>query len=94
MVYKIPNPKKEKLKENTQKTLTIYDIKRMTADTEPYFFSPKTMKFFGQTLKDFSVSKRKDGKYDIVAPSYQDGKLMGYSKRIFNPKTRKLEIVS
>lgn len=89
MVYKIKNKKqKEKIK---QERLTIYDIKRRTAETSPYFFSSKTMKFFGQRLSDFSVYKRTDGKYDVVAPSYQNGKLMGYTKRVFNPKTNELE---
>jgi hypothetical protein len=90
MAYKV---KKKKIIEKKQKRLTIYDIKRLTSDTEPYFFSPKTMKFFGQRLSDYKVYKRKDGKYDIIAPSYWNGKLMGYTKRTFNPKTRRLELV-
>ena len=83
------NPKQEKL--------TIYDIKRKTAETSPYFFDAKTMKFFGQGMSDFSVYKRKDGKYDVVAPSYDIGwdkskRFMGYTRRIFNPKTNELEM--
>ena len=37
--------------------MTIYDIKRMSKEKAPYFFDRKSMKFFGQTLKDFSVKK-------------------------------------
>ena len=63
------------------KTPTIYDIKYDTLDKSPYFFSPKTLKFFGQTMKDFSVRKSPTGKVFILAPSYWCGKLMGYTFR-------------
>jgi hypothetical protein len=72
---------------------TIYDIKRLTEDTSPHFFTRKTMKFWGQTLKDFSVQKMDDGRYRISAP-YRDvhGKFTNkYTERYFNPKTNELE---
>lgn len=53
--------------------LTIYDIKRLTADTAPHFFDRDSMRFFNQTLKDFHVSKRPDGKYLIWAESRWHG---------------------
>lgn len=73
--------------------LTIYDIKRLTATTAPYFFSRKTMQLFGQTLKDFKVYKQPDGRYLITAPSYMNGRLVGHSERYFNPETNDLEFV-
>ena len=45
------------------KTMTIYDIKRMSEDKAPFFFARKTMKGFGQTLTDFSVRKLNEEKY-------------------------------
>lgn len=71
--------------------MTIYEIKQRTQETSPYYFSRDTLKFFGQTMRSFSVKKQKDGKYKISAPSYWNGKLMGYSERMFNPETNKLE---
>lgn len=88
MLYNVSKSKGNKPK---QERLTIYDIKRRTSEKQPYFFSHDTMKFFGQNLNSFSVYKRKDGKYDVVAPSYQNGKLMGYTRRVFDPKTNDLE---
>ena len=38
------------------KALTIYDIKRLTIETSPYYFSKDTLEFFGQTMKDFEVT--------------------------------------
>ena len=43
--------------------MTIYEIKELTKETAPYFFSKDTMKFFGQTLKDFRVKKQEDGRW-------------------------------
>lgn len=78
--------------------MTIYDIKRLTNQTSPYFFSRNTLKFFKQTLKDFRVYKQKDGKYLITAPMYRtndNGKLVYVSdtKRLFNPITNELELI-
>ncbi len=66
--------------------MTIYEIKRLTRDTEPYFFSKDTMKFFGQTLKDFKVKKQTDGRYRISAQSSNHETV-----RFFNPKNNQLE---
>ena len=68
------------------KKLTIYDIKRLTMETSPYFFSKDTMKFFGQTMRDFKVSLLNDGRYKISAPS-QDFETVRY----FNPENNQLE---
>ena len=71
--------------------MTIYEIKQRTAKTSPHFFGRDTLKFFGQRMKDFRVTKHDGGKYLISAPSYWDGKLMGYTQRLFNPNTNELE---
>ena len=73
--------------------LTIYDIKRLTAETSPYFFVPKTLKFFGQTMRSFSVKKQPDGRYLITAPMKDrtTGREMGTTKRYFNPTTNELQ---
>tara|TARA_Y100001972_G_scaffold25351_1_gene30814 strand:- start:530 stop:772 length:243 start_codon:yes stop_codon:yes gene_type:complete len=67
--------------------MTIYEIKRLTKETAPYFFSKDTMRFFGQTLKDFKVKKQIDGRYKITAK----GKYNTTTKRFFNPKNNELE---
>ena len=73
------------------KTMTIYDIKRMSEDKAPYFFERKSMRFFNQTLKDFSVKKLNEEKYYISAPMRDSrGNQMGITKRIFDIRTREL----
>ena len=73
--------------------MTIYDIKYLTQETAPFYFTRKTMKFFNQTMKDFKVYKQEDGRYLITAPmrNYQ-GKVIGKSERYFNPLNNKLEL--
>lgn len=74
------------------KKFTIYDIKRLSMGTSPYFFSRKTMKFFNQTLKDFKVFPEYKGRYTITAPRYDaHGKYMGETVRYFNPVNNQLE---
>ena len=63
------------------KAPTIYDIKEKVRETQPYFFTCKSMKFFGQTLKDFRVRVSPRGNTYIYAPSYWDNRLMGYTFR-------------
>lgn len=70
--------------------MTIYEIKQRTLQTSPYFFDRKTLKFFGQTLRDFSVIKWNDGTYRISAPIFHQGKQVGQTVRIFNPETNEL----
>jgi hypothetical protein len=73
--------------------MTIYEIKRLTAENSPYFFTTKTMKFFAQTLRSFSVKKQLDGRYYISAPMIDrtTGKVMGKTERYFNPANNTLE---
>lgn len=49
---------------------TIYEIRRRVEDKQPYFFSRKTLRFFGQTMRDFSVERSPNGNLYIVAPTY------------------------
>jgi hypothetical protein len=70
--------------------MTIQEIKKRTKKKAPNFFSKDTMNFFNQKLSDFKVKKLSDTEYLITAPSYWGGKLMGYTKRIFNTETNDL----
>lgn len=72
--------------------MTIYEIKRRTSKTAPHFFDRGTMRFFNQTLKDFTVKKQPDGRFLIAASSVGDGKEMGTTVRYFNPTNNKLEL--
>ena len=64
---------------------TIAEIKRNTSKKAPYFFAPKTLKWFGQKMSSFKVHKTKGGKIYIYAKSYstdhRTGKenFMGYT---------------
>ena len=73
--------------------MTIYEIKQRTQETAPYFFTRQTLKFFGQTMKDFRVYKQLDGRYMLTAPikDRTTGKTRGETIRYFNPLTNKLE---
>lgn len=74
--------------------MTIYDIKRDSEAKSPYFFTRNSMRFFGQTLRDFSVKKQPDGRFLISAPMrdrFNNNKLMGHTKRYFNPENNELE---
>lgn len=70
--------------------MTIYQIKELTAETAPYFFSPNTLKFFGQTMSSFKVYKQPDGRYLITAPFGRKCP-KGQTVRYFNPATNTLE---
>jgi hypothetical protein len=67
---------------------TIYDIKRLTEDTSPYFFSRRTLQFFQQRVSDFKVYRAKDNKFLISAPRHY-----GMTERLFNPFTNELELI-
>ena len=71
--------------------MTIYEIKQRTKKTAPYFFSKDTMRFFGQTLKDFKVSKQNDGRFKITAPSGSNWSDDLQTIRFFNPTNNELE---
>ena len=72
--------------------MTIYEIKRLTNKTAPYFFSKDTMRFFGQTLRSFKVKKQKDGRFKVSAPSGDNWDGDYETVRYFNPKNNELEL--
>jgi hypothetical protein len=72
--------------------MTISEIKNRTLETSPHFFTRKTLKFFGQTMRSFKVYKQTDGRYLITAPMIdRDGIKVGNTQRFFNPLTNTLE---
>jgi len=74
--------------------MTIYEIKRQVTNA-PHFFTRNSMKFFNQTLKDFSVYKMDtegDALYRIAAPmTNNQGRNVGQTIRIFNSVTNKFQ---
>ena len=72
--------------------MTIYEIKELTKETAPYFFNKDTLKFFGQTLANFTVAKQQDNRF-LISADIKDGnnKKMGMTTRYFNPINNKLE---
>lgn len=64
--------------------MTIYEIKRLISDEKPHFFSRSTLKFFGQTLRDFKVTKINETQYRVIAPVLLNGKKISETKRIFD----------
>ena len=78
--------------------MTIHEVKRIHEEKHPesYFFSRDAMRFFHQTLRDFSVTRLPGGLYMVQAPMYQIGgdgrkRKMGETRRVFNPETGELE---
>ena len=72
--------------------MTIQEIKNRTKKTEPYFFTSGAMRFFGQTMEDFMVTKCSDGRYKIEAPVIDHlGKHVSDTIRYFNPSNNLLE---
>ena len=72
--------------------MTIHEIKRLTEETAPYFFSRDTMRFFGQTLNSFSVVKQEDGRFKVSAPSGDNWDGDHVTVRYFNPENNELEL--
>ncbi len=71
--------------------MTIHEIKYLTEQTSPHFFTRSTLRFFGQTMKSFSVKKCADGRYRISAPIYCSWCTIGETVRYFNPSNNQLE---
>ena len=71
--------------------MTIQEIKKRTLKTAPYFFSDNTMRFFGQKLSDFKVSKQNDGRYKISAKSGANWSQILKTVKYFNPINNRLE---
>lgn len=71
--------------------MTIHDIKRLSQTDSPHFFDRATLRFFGQTMKDFRVKRQYDGRYRISAPIRHDGQIIGETVRYFNSATGTLD---
>ena len=77
------------------KQVTIYTVKENMEDQgQNNFFSKATLKFFGQRLSDFRVFKIDSDRVFFTAPSYWDGRLMGYTENVWNFETGALEGVT
>ena len=72
--------------------MTIHDIKALSHDDAPHFFSRRTLRFFGQTMRSFSVRKQPDGRYRIAAPIRHDGRIVSHTVRDFDPETNPLNL--
>jgi len=72
--------------------MRIQEIKRLTAKTNPHYFTRETLKYFGQTMKSFSVKKQYDGRFKIKAPAYDHkGVKQEDTIMFYNPTTNELE---
>lgn len=71
--------------------MTIYEIKRRSQAKKPYYFSKDTMKFFGQTLKDFKVYKLKNDMYQFRAKSWGNNETIAYFDAVTNDIGNNLE---
>lgn len=77
------------------KNPTIYDISNNTRKNQPYFFSNKTLKFFGQTMKSFKVYKNPSNRIFIYALMYagKNGNLCGITLREYDYQNQDLLMV-
>lgn len=73
------------------KTPNIYEVKRRTIDTAPYFFTRQTLKFWGQTLKDFKVYKTNVPHLFLIEGA--KGRAPFKTRRIFNALNNTLETI-
>lgn len=67
--------------------MTIHEIKYRVTNA-PCFFDRATLRFFKQTLRDFSVRKYGRG-FILTAPMRNGGRIVGETVRYFNPETNK-----
>lgn len=76
-----------------QKRVTIYDIKYDLQSHDPsnHFFDRSAMKFFRQTLKDFSVKRVYKDVYCLTAAMKDEhGQYMGITERYYSMRVHKL----
>ena len=72
--------------------MTIYEVKRIHESKDPdYFFSRETMKYFGQTLRDFRVTSMRDGKFLVQVSMGNTGEKSRMARWAFDPETGKLD---
>lgn len=76
-----------------KKRPTIHEIKRLTKENHPLFFSYREMKMCGQRLEDFSIIAQDDGRWLISAPIRNPLFVKGSKTvRYFNPVTNTLDL--
>ena len=75
------------------KQVTVRQVAKAVEDTSNYF-DKGSLRFFNQSLSDFEIESIGGGKYFLYAPSFWDGRLMGYSCIIFNSNENILESVN
>jgi len=64
--------------------MDIYQIREATRKDSPYFFDPKTLVFFHQTMEDFTVEEVSPRIYKISQPMCDhEGTQMGTTVRFF-----------
>lgn len=75
--------------------MTIWEIRNRIekSKNDSFFFSPKTLRWFGQKMSDFSANKQPDGRIKISAPAYvgQTGQLCGTTVFFYNPIKNKMD---
>jgi len=76
--------------ENMSTRYTISQIKHLTEDKEPHFFTLKTLRFFGQAMRDFKVIHKGERVF-ILAPAKMGTAPVGYTFREFNPSRGTLD---
>lgn len=72
--------------------MTIYEIKKRTEKSSPYFFKRNALKFFGQKMNDFHVKKTKKSNLFYFYAQIKDyrGVLRGLTERLFDSHTNEL----
>ena len=72
--------------------MTIYEIKKRTEKSSPYFFTRNTLKFFGQKMKDFHVKKTKKSNLFYIYAQIKDyqGVRRGLTEQLFDSNTNDL----
>ena len=68
--------------------MTIYDIKYEMQERGSHFFDRKTLKFFGDTMKNFGVFKNDNGEICVYRKKAVKHGLWG--SWIYNPKKKTL----
>tara|TARA_R110002020_G_scaffold111081_1_gene256508 strand:- start:520 stop:783 length:264 start_codon:yes stop_codon:yes gene_type:complete len=76
--------------------MDIQEIKDRTEENHPHYFDTQVLKFYGQTLKSFSILKQDNGTYLLIAQTYRylpSGNRVRYKDTLvyFNPATNRLE---
>jgi len=61
-----------------------HEVIKRVKKVNPLYFSRKTMKHFGQTLRDFMIMKISENLYVLYCPNYSKTLLMNVSAVCYN----------